>query len=84
MSPHLSLFTLRIAAGRVGVSTSMSVPLSGSSPLSGLHFVQVVHAAGWLYQKGSVGPTVAIAVASHSAVVRKGARWLTVEGVVVA
>lgn len=83
-SAHLSLFALCISAGRVGVSTAVSVPLSAPPPVSGLHLVQVVHAAGRLDEKGGVGPAVAVAVAPHSTVVGEGAGRLAVEGVTVA
>lgn len=61
----------------------MSVSLSVPPPVSGLHFVQVVHAARRLDEKSSVGPAVAITVAPHSAVVGEGAGRLAVEGVTV-
>lgn len=62
----------------------MSVSLPAPPPVSGLHLVQVVHAAGWLDEKGGVGPAVAVAVAPHSTVVGEGAGRLAVEGVTVA
>lgn len=62
----------------------MSASLSAPPPVSGLHFIQVVHAAGWLDEKSSVGPAVAVAVAPNSTVVREGAGWLSIEGVAMA
>ena len=62
----------------------MSVSLSAPPPVSGLHLVQVVHAARRLDEESGVGPAVAVAVAAHSAVVGEGAGRLAVEGVTVA
>lgn len=81
---HLSLFALCISAGRVGVPTAVSVSLSAPPPVSGLHLVQVVHAARRLDEKGGVGAAVAVTVAPDSPVVGEGAGRLAVEGVTVA
>lgn len=59
----------------------MPVPLSVPLPVAGLHLVQVVHAAGRLDEEGGVSPAVAVAMATHPAVVGEGAGWLAVEGV---
>lgn len=83
-APHLAFFALCVSTGGVGVSTPVSVSLSVPPPVSGLHFVQVVHAARWLDEESGVGPAVAVAVAPHSAVVGEGAGRLAVEGVAVA
>lgn len=61
------------------MSGSLSVP----PPVSGLHFVEIVHAARWLDKKSCVGPAVAIAVVSHTAIVREGAGRLAIKGVTV-
>lgn len=62
----------------------MSVSLSAPPPVSGLHFVQVVHAAGRLDEERSIGPAVTVAVVPNSTVVGEGAGRLAVEGVTVA
>lgn len=62
----------------------MSAPLPAPSSVSGLHIVQVVHAAGRLDEKGGVGPAVAVTMIPYPTVVGKGAGRLTVEGVTVA
>lgn len=82
--PHLSLFALRVPAGGGGVSAAVSAPLPAAPPMSGLHVVEVVHAARGLDEQGGVGAAVAVAVAPHSAVVGEGAGRLAVEGVAVA
>lgn len=51
--------------------------------VSGLHFVQVVHAARRLDEKSGVGSAIAVAMAPHSAIVGEGAGRLAVEGVMV-
>lgn len=70
-SPHLSLFALCVPAGGVGVSAGVLPPLPVPPPVSGLHLVQVVHAAGRLDEISAVGP--AVALAPHSTVVGEGA-----------
>lgn len=80
---HLALFALCIPAGGVGVPAAVPAPLSVPPPVSGLHFVQVVHAAGRLDEESSVGSAVAVTVTPHAAVVGESARRLAVEGVTV-
>lgn len=80
---YLSLFALCVSAGRVGVSAAVSVPLCAPLLVSGLHHVQVVHAAGRLDEESGVGPAVAVAVVPNSTVVGEGAGRLAVEGVAV-
>lgn len=62
----------------------MSVPLPVPPPVPGLHFVQVIHAAGRLDEKSCIGSAVAVTMITHAAVVRKSAGRLAVEGVAVA
>lgn len=81
---HLSLFTFCVSAGGVGVPTAVSVPLSAPSPVSGLHLVQIVHAARGLDEKSGVGSAVPIAVATNPTIVGESAGRLAVEGVTVA
>lgn len=83
VSSYLSLFTLCVPTGGVGVSATVSVSLPAPPPVPGLHFVQVVHAARRLDEKGGVSPAVTVAVAPDSAVVGEGAGRLAVEGVTV-
>lgn len=84
LGSHLALLALRVPAGGVGVPAAVPVPLPAPPPVSGLHLVQVVHAARRLDEEGSVGAAVAVAVVAHAAVVGEGAGWLAVEGVAVA
>lgn len=84
VNSYFSLLTLCISTGGVGVSAAVSVSLSAPPPVSGLHFVQVVHAARRLDEKSSVGPAVTVAVAPNSTVVGEGTGRLAVEGVTVA
>lgn len=84
VNSYFSLLALCISTGGVGVSAAVSVSLSAPPPVSGLHFVQVVHAARRLDEKGGVGPAVPVAVASNSTVVGECTGRLAVEGVMVA
>lgn len=82
--PHLALLALCVPAGGVRVPAAVSGSLFVPPPVSGLHFVQVVHAARRLDEESGVRSAVAIAVASYPPVVGEGAGRLAVEGVTVA
>lgn len=67
--PYFTLLALCIPAGGVCVPAAVSGSQSVPPPVSGLHYIQVVHAARGLDEESGVCSAVAITMAAYSPVV---------------